>query len=219
MGFLDNLFGKKNNLEGKINNINLLRTTMRQNEAIIESKNLIRELMQTPSLINGINNYADLGNFLTNQFNLFQSNQELEFIAEISFYASTKSLINQIDPNVLYDRLLVLYNAEDFITDTIINANNFQHNPLSRFSSSQNIRWMADDILLKMRYHDLFQENKFYRNGSNDNTFNGQEFIDLSNRIQQGSFESNNPQDIVSKGKESIDKCFNFISRKYSLTN
>jgi len=219
MGFLDNLFGKKNNLEGKINNINLLRTTMRQNEAIIESKNLIRELMQTPSLINGINNYADLGNFLTNQFNLFQSNQELEFIAEISFYASTKSLINQIDPNVLYDRLLVLYNAEDFITDTIINANNFQHNPLSRFSSSQNIRWMADDILLKMRYHDLFQENNFYRNGSNDNTFNGQEFIDLSKRIQQGSFESNNPQDIVSKGKESIDKCFNFISRKYSLTN
>jgi len=218
MGIFDNLFGKKNNLEGKINNINLLRTTMRQNDAIIETKNLIRELIQNPTLINGISNYGELGNFLTNQFNLFQSAQELEFISEISFYASTKSLNNQIDPNVLYDRLLVLYNAEDFITDTIIHANNFQHNPLSRFSSSHNIRWMADDILLKMRYHDLFQENKFYRNGSNDNTFNGQEFIDLSNRIQQGSFESKNSHDIVSKGKESIDKCFNFISRKYSLS-
>jgi len=219
MGIFDNLFGKKNQIQEKINNINLLRVTMRQNEAINLTKNLIRELLQTPSLINGVSDFGGFGNFLTNQFELFQSNDELQFITEISYFASTKELNKAIAPNALYDRLFVLYNAEDFMTDTIIQANNFQHNPLSRFSSSHNIRWMADDILLKMRYHDLFHENKFYKNGSNDNTFNGQEFIDLSNRIQQGSFESKNPHDIVIKGKESIDKCFNFISRKYSLSD
>ncbi len=218
MGIFNNLFSKKNKIQEKINNINLLRVTMRQNEAINLTKNLIRELLQTPSLINGVSDFGDFGNFLTNQFELFQSNDELQFVTEISYFASTKELNKAIAPNALYDRLFVLYNAEDFMTDTIIQANNFQHNPLSRFSSSHNIRWMADDILLKMRYHDLFHENKFYKNGSNDNTFNGQEFIDLSNRIQQGCFESKNPHDIVSKGKESIDKCFNFISRKYSLS-
>ena len=213
MGIFDNSFSKKNNIEGKVNNINLLKTTLRRNEAIIETKNLIEELMQTPSLINGVTDFGDFGNFLTNQFDLFQRNDELQFITEISYFASTKELNNTIAPNILYDRLFVLYNAEDFITDTIIQANNFQ------VSRIHHIRWMADDILLKMRYHDLFHENKFYKNGSNDNTFNGQEFIDLSNRIQQGSFESKNPHDIVSKGNESIDKCFNFISRKYSLSN
>ena len=83
--------------------------------------------------------------------------------------------------------------------------------------SMHNIKYMAEDILLKMRYHDLFHENQFYRNGSNDSSFNGQEFIEISDMILNGSFESRNKAEIVKKGKKHIDKCYNYIAGKYLL--
>ena len=61
------------------------------------------------------------------------------------------------------------------------------------------------------------QENKFYSNGGNVNSFNGQEFINLSYRIKNGSFESKNPEEIVNLGKIASDKCYNYISEKYSF--
>ncbi len=76
---------------------------------------------------------------------------------------------------------------------------------------------MAEDMLLKMRYYDLFHENKFYRNGSNDSSFNGQEFLEISEMITTGRFESKSKDEIANKGKEFIDKCYNYTAEKYSL--
>jgi hypothetical protein len=64
----------------------------------------------------------------------------------------------------------------------------------------------------------LFYENKFHSNGGNDNSFNGQEFIDLSYRIKNGSFESKNPEEIVNLGKIEIEKCYNHIANKYQFS-
>ena len=110
-----------------------------------------------------------------------------------------------------------MYNAEDFFIDTVKEANNLQYNPLNRMGSINNIKYMAEDILLKMRYHDLFHENKFYRNGSNDSSFNGQEFIEITDMIKSGRFESVSQDEITNKGKESINKCYNYIAGKYTL--
>lgn len=217
MGTFSNFFSGKNQIDEKLENINILRTTMRQNEAAIQTRNFVAELMQKPSLLNGMNEIGELGNFFTNQLNSFQRNDEVQFIVEIAFFASTKAIKRQIHPNYLYDRLIILYNAEDFIIDTVKEANDLEYNPLSRMGSMHNIKYMAEDMLLKMRYCDLFNENKFYKNGSNDSSFNGQEFIEISEMITTGRFESTNKEEIANKGKEHIDKCYNYIAEKYSL--
>jgi hypothetical protein len=217
MALFSNLFNRKSQIDEKFENINLLIVTMRQNEALIQTRNLISELIQKPSLLNGMNNIGEFGNFLTHQLNNFQRTDEIQFIVELAFYASTKALNKQINPANLYDRLIIMYNAEDFFIDTIKEANNLQYNPLNRMGSMNNIKYMAEDILLKMRYHDLFHENKFYRNGSNDSSFNGPEFIEITNMIKSGRFESVSQDEIANKGKESIDKCYNCIAGKYSL--
>jgi hypothetical protein len=217
MGIFGNIFSGKNQIDEKLESINILMTTMRQNEALIQTKKMINELMLKPSLLNGMTKIGELGNLLTHQLNNFQRNEEIQFIVELTFFASTKAINNQKNPNIFYDRLIIMYNAEDFFIGTIKEANILQYNPLSRMGSMHNIKYIAEDILLKMRYHDLFNENKFYRNGSNDNSFNGQEFIKITNMIKSGEFESVNQDDIINKGQESINKCFNYIAEKYSL--
>jgi hypothetical protein len=217
MGILGNIFSRKNQIDEKLENINILMATMRQNEALIETKKLISELMQKPSSINGMTKIEELGNFLTHQLNNFQKTDEIQFIVELAFFASTKAINNQTNPNCFYDRLTIMYNAEDFFIDTVKESNNLQYNPLSRMGSMNNVKHMAEDLLLNMRYHDLLNENKFYRNGSNDSSFNGQEFIDITNMIKNGQFGSANQDEIASKGNESIIKCYNYIAKKYSL--
>ena len=68
-----------------------------------------------------------------------------------------------------------------------------------------------------MRYHDLFNENKFYRDGSNNNSFNGQEFIEISKMINDGQFGTVNKEDIIKEGSELINRCYEFIATKYSF--
>lgn len=219
MGIFNKIFNRKNQIDEKLEYINLLRVTMRQNEALLHTRNLINDLMQKPSLLNGMNNIGEFGNFITHQLNSFQRTNEIQFMVELAFYSSTKELNKQINPDNLYDRLIVMYNAEDFFIDTIKESNNLQYNPvnISRNNSMHHIKWQADDILLKMRYHDLFNENKFYRNGSNDSSFNDQEFIEITNMIKSGRFDSVSQEVFVNKGKESINKCYNYIAEKYSL--
>jgi hypothetical protein len=69
-----------------------------------------------------------------------------------------------------------------------------------------------------MRYHDLFHENKFNRDGSNDDSFYGQEFIDISRMIENGKFATTNKNDIVKEGGELINRCYEFVASKYSFT-
>jgi hypothetical protein len=217
MGLISNFFKGKNQIEERLERINTLRATMRQNEAINETKSLIYEIMRKPSSINGMNNTGELGNLLTHQLNNFQRTDELQFITELAFFLITKALNKQIHPNNLFDRLIIMYNAEDFLTDTILGASNLQYNPLSRMGSRVNIKHQAEDMLLKMRFHDLLEENKFYRNGSNNSSFNGQEFISISNMINNGQFGSISIIDIAKVGNELIQRCFVFIAAKYSF--
>jgi hypothetical protein len=218
MGIFSNLFNKSTEVDEKIENIQLLKVTSKKSEAKNKTSELIYELRSNPSLINSVKDYGKLGNFLTNELNSFNRNDELQFISEMSFFASSKSLIKKVDPFILYDRLIILYNAEDFITETILamNGNHSSSISLGRFANHS--KWIADDILIKMRFHDLFYENKFHSNGGNDNSFNGQEFIDLSYRIKNGSFESKNPEEIVNLGKIEIEKCYNHIANKYQFS-
>lgn len=215
MGIFSNFFNGKNKIEERIENINILRVTMQQNEALTRTKNLVREIIENPSLLNGINSIGAFGNFLTNQFNTFNRNEEIQIICELAFFASTKALIKQNNPNFFYDRLITMYNAEDFFIDIIKDAYNLKTSPLSIMGFHN--KHLLKDMLLKMRYHDLFNENKFYRNGSNDSSFNRLEFIKITNLISNQKFESDNPNEIIKEGKELIDKCYNFISIKYSL--
>lgn len=217
MGIFGNLFSGKNQIDEKLESINILMTTMRQNEALIQTKKLISELMQKPSMLNGMTKIGELGNFLTHQLNNFQRTEEIQFIVELAFFASSKAIKNQTNPNNFYDRLIIMYNAEDFFIDTVKEANNLQYNPLSRMGSINNIKYMAEDMLLKMKYHDLFHENKFYRNGSNDASFNGKEFIEITNMIKSGSFESDSQDVIINKGQELINKCYHYIADKHSF--
>lgn len=218
MGIFSNLFNKSNGVDEKIEKIQLLKVTSKKSEAKNKTSELIYELRSNPTLINSVKDYGKLGNFLTNELNSFNRNDELQFISELSFFASSKALIKKVHPFILYDRLIILYNAEDFITDTILATNgNLSSPPIAFGRFANHSKWIADDILIKMRFHDLFYENKFYSNCSNDNSFNGQEFIDLSYRIKNGSFESKNPEEIVNLGKIAIDNCYNYISEKYSF--
>jgi hypothetical protein len=89
---------------------------------------------------------------------------------------------------------------------------------MSRNNSMHHIKWQAEDILLKMRYHDLFNENKFYRLGSNDSSFNGQEFIEISSMIDDGKFGLINKIDFAKEGGVFINNCYKFLAKKYSFT-
>jgi hypothetical protein len=122
-----------------------------------------------------------------------------------------------LHPDYLYDRLFIMYNAEDFFIDTVKESNNLQYKPLSRVNSMHGIKWQAEDILLKMRYHDLFNENKFYSSGSNDSSFNGQEFIEISLMIEEGKFGSLNKNDFAKEGGVLISRCYEFLANKYSI--
>lgn len=217
MNNFSSFFKRKNKIEDRLKKINILKISMRQNEALNETKALIHDIIENPKLINQMNNFSDFGNFLTQQLNNFEQTNELQFITELAFFVITKDLTKDINPHNLFDRLVIMYNAEDFLSETIIEANNLKYNPLDRFGSKHHIKWMAEDMLLKMRFHDLFHENKFYRAGSNDNSFNGQEFIEISKMIKNGKFESKSVDDIVKKGKDLINICYSFIANKYSF--
>lgn len=217
MGLLSNLFNGKNQIDDQLERINLLKATMRQNEALKETKSLIYAIIGNPKLINSMKNFGELGNFLTNQLNNFHQTNELQFITELAFFVITKALNKEIHPFNLFDRLFIMYNAEDFLTDTIIETHNLQYNPLSRTGSRHYIKYQAEDMLLKMRFHDLFHENKFYREGGNDSSFNGQEFIEISKMINNGQFGSVSKNDIVNEGGELIKKCYEFVATKYSF--
>jgi hypothetical protein len=217
MGIFSSPFNQSEGVNKKIENIQFLKVTSKKIDARIKTDELIYELRSNPTLINSVKDFGKLGNFLTNELNSFNRNDELQFISELSFFASSKALIKKVDPFILYDRLIILYNAEDFIKDTILEMNGSQPSPMEFGRFANHSKWIADDILIKMRFHDLFYENKFYTNGSNDNSFNGQEFIDFSNRINNGSFESKNPNEVANQGKKLIDKCYNHIANKYQF--
>jgi hypothetical protein len=218
MSLFGNLFNRKNKIDERIENINLLNLSMRQNEALIETRNLISELVQNPSLLNGISNIGAFGNFLTLHINLFQRTDEITFMSEIAFFASTKAINKNIHTDYLYDRLFIMYNCEDFFIDTIKESNNLQYKPLSRSNSMHALKWEAEDILLKMRYHDLFNLNKFHSFQSNDSSFNGQEFIEISTMIDDRKFGAITNNDFAKEGGVNINRCYEFLANKYSLT-
>lgn len=218
MGKFSDFFNKKNPIDEKFEEINILGSTMRQREAQTQTKLLISNLMQNPSLINGMKMYGEFGNYLTNQLNNFQRTDELQFITELAFFVISKALNGEIHPFNLFDRLIIMYNAEDFLIDTVKEANDLRYEPLSMVNSLKHIKWQAEDILLKMRYHDLFHENKFYRNGSNDDSFNGEEFNEISRMIENGQFATTNKNDFVKEGGELIKRCYEFVATKYSFT-
>lgn len=172
--------------------------------------------MQNPSLINGMKMYGEFGNYFTNQLNNFQRKDELQFITELAFFVISKRINFKIHSDNLFDRLKIMYNAQDFLIDTVKEVNNLHYNPLSMLNSIHH--WQAEEILLKMRYHDLFHENKFYEDGSNNNSFNGQEFIEISAMFKNGKFTTTNMNDFAKEGGELIKRCYEFIASKYSFT-
>jgi hypothetical protein len=219
MSLFGNLFNRKNKIDERIENINLLNLSMRQNEALVEIRNLISDLMLKNLILNETKDIGAFGNFLTLNLNHFQRTDEIMFISEIAFFASTKAMNKNIHPDYLFDRLFIMYNAEDFFIDTIKETNNLQYKPMNmgRNNSMHHIKWQAEDILLKMRYHDLFNESKFYRPGSNDSSFHGQEFIEISAMIDDGKFGSINKNDFAEDGGVHINRCYEFLANKYSL--
>jgi hypothetical protein len=218
MGLVNNLFDRKNPIDEKFQEIKILESTMRQREAQAQTRLMVSNLMQNPSLINGMKIYEELGNYLTNQLNNFQRTDELQFITELTFFVISKGLNREMNPFNLFDRLVIMYNAEDFLIDTVKGANDLHYKPLSRVNSMHGIKWQAEDILLKMRYHDLFHENKFYKDGSNDDSFNGQEFTEISGMIENGKFATTNKNDFANEGGELIKRCYEFVASKYSFT-
>lgn len=217
MSLFSKLFNGKNPIDEKFKEIKILEVTMRQRDAQEQSRLMINNLIQNPSQINGMKMYEELGNHLTNELNNFQRADELQFITELAFFLISKRLNEGLHPFNLYDRLIILYNAEDFLEDTIMDANDLNYAPLSRVNSMHSIKWQVEAILLKMRYFDLFHENRCHRPGSNDNTFNGQEFIKITRMIENGQFSTTNKNEIVKEGGELIQKCYEFIATKYSL--
>lgn len=217
MSLFGNLFKRKNKIDERIENINLLNLSMRQNEALTEIRNLISDLMINNLILNETRDIGAFGNLLTLHLNHFQRTDEIMFMSEIAFFASTKAMNTNIHPDYLYDRLFIMYNCEDFFIDTIKECNNLQYKPLSRNSSMHAIKWEAEDILLKMRYHDLFNLNKFYGFQSNDLSFNGQEFIEISSMIDDGKFGAINKNDFAKEGSVHINRCYEFLANKYSL--
>lgn len=220
MSLFSNFFHRKYQIVQKLEKINTLNLSMRHEEALVETSGLICELMLNPSLLNEINNIGEFGNFLTTQISNFRRNDDIMFMTEIAFFASTKAMNKNIHPDYLYDRLFIMYNCEDFFIDTVKETNNLQYKPMnmSRNNSMLHIKWQAEDILLKMRYHDLFNYNKFYSFQSNDSSFNGQEFIEISSIIDDGKFGAINRNDFAKEGGVHINRCYEFLAKKYSFT-
>ena len=102
MGLLSNLFNGKNQIDEKFKEIIILESIMRQKEAQTQTRLMISNLMQNPSLINGMKMYGEFGSYLTNQLNNFQQTDELQFITELAFFVISKRLNREIHPFNLF---------------------------------------------------------------------------------------------------------------------
>lgn len=212
------MFGQKNEINERLEVINILLVTNKEREANDELSKLIRELIVSPKTINEVTKPGEFGNLLTNLFNNFNDNDELQFIVEIAFYLISKGLLKESTPNGLYDRLIVMYNGEDFLMETIKQSQGLEYNTLSRLGSRHIINHQISDLLMKMRYHDLVTENRFWRNGENGNDFNKSQLIELVTQIQDGYFGENiGVKEVELEGKHLINKTNQFIIDKYSL--
>ena len=88
MGIFSSPFNQSEGVNEKIENIQFLKVTSKKIDARIKTDELIYELRSNPTLINSVKDFGKLGNFLTNELNSFNRNDELQFISELSFFAS-----------------------------------------------------------------------------------------------------------------------------------
>lgn len=211
-------FSLKKGINEKLEEINMLLATKKDGQAIDVLNLFISNLKNSPKTINDIIKIGEFGNLLTNMFTNFEDNDDLQFIVEIAFYAISKELNQIISPSSLYDRIIILYNGEDFLKETIIQTHRLEHNPLSRSRSHHMINHQVNDILMKMRYHDLVKENRFWRNGVNGSEFNMRQLNELTTQIQNGYFGENlGAKEIELDGDKLISKTFEYIAEKYSM--
>ena len=223
MKFFDNLFNNKSEktiqsiIDTSVLNIDMLSHFGKETESRNEGIMLVKKLIQNPKLIKDVVNYGNLGNFLVNQLEVFTNPLELQFISEISFYSLSKSMEKELNDINLYNRIYVLFSADDFLMDTIKEMENIVANPLSMTQNNSG-KHKIYTVLLKMKFHDLFHENKNYRKQFTENPHHISEFEELNDLVIKGHFENKDKMEVEKEGHHLIRKMSEFIAKKYFLT-
>ncbi len=134
---------------------------------------------------------------------------DLQLISELSYFFLSKGIEEHlIKSQLILDRIILLFNSEDFIKDTMKRALNMNVNILSRLESPQMINHKLNDYLDMMRIADLEDENAIYGNI---------DFLKAKKRdydkliAQQYYGKGKTKDDIISLGRDIHEKISGYI--------
>ena len=179
---------------------------------------LLKEVKKRPKELMSIKNEGLFGKTFLLMFDqdVTRDMDDFQLIAELAYYFISKEIRDDtlvLNPLVLYDRVIVLFNGEDFIKDTIKEAFDLQLDFSKLLSSIRTPDHDAQDYLNMMRIADFEHKYKIY----DTSDFFRQQKIDLDQLIARGRFGRNKSrQEIVSEGKTTHEKVYNYLDSKFN---
>jgi hypothetical protein len=139
---------------------------------------------------------------------------DLQIITEISYFFISKAIkINVIKNLFIIDRIILLFNSEDFLKETIQEALDIKINFLSMLQRPRMINFKLNDYLYKMRISDLEDKNVFY----NHIQFLNSKKTEYDHLIAQGYFGNLLKENVIEEGKKLHEKLFIYIGKKFDI--
>lgn len=178
------------------------------------SGQVLSAVKENPNLLKSIEENGLFGKSFLLMFEQGVSNNErdLQLITELSYFFLSKAIEeNLMKAGFILDRVILLFNSEDFMKDTIKNALNIRINFLSPTSSPHTVNQNLDDYLTMMKIADLEDKHAIY----NHISFLAQKKNEFDQLIARRYFGNDKTKTFVIKeGVELHEKVFNYIQTK-----
>lgn len=147
--------------------------------------------------------------------NIATNQDDLQLIVEVAYYYLTQAITAKggINPEYLFDRIVLIYNGEDFVLDIIKKVYDLRVSFIDSNSSPRLIQIKSRQYLEKMRVSDFETEPKVYKT----NNFLQEKKSELDGLIQNkvlGVYLSK--EDIIAEGKVTHQKVFDYIQQKFA---
>ena len=144
--------------------------------------------------------------------NVSTDQDDLQLITELCYYFISKGIEeNYVKGQLILDRIILLFNSEDFLKETIKNTLSLKVSLLNPMQSPYMIYHELADNLDMMRIADLEDKNAFYKHID----FLNQKKLEFDELFEREYFgEKIKKEDIIILGKKLHSKVFVYIENK-----
>lgn len=171
-----------------------------------------------PKQLNDIYEYGLFGKAFLLMFeqNISNDQDDLQLISEISYLFLSKAIEDDIfKSRYLIDRLILLFNGEDFLKDTIKNALDLRVNILSPMNAPNMLNHQLQDNLYKMRIANFEHEHAVY----NHIPFLMQKKLEYDHLLEINYFgNSKSKSEIILEGNIIHNKVYKYLENKLIKT-